>query len=365
MIVLQAFLITCTLLLCLFYLLLYKGWSAKTAISTKRQHQPITIIVAAHNEAHHLPKLIPALLEQDYPDFEVILALDRCTDESLEVLKQFRSHSFLRILEIAETPSAYSGKKYALKTAIDAAANDLLVFTDADCIPESDLWLQTIDASFGSDTKIAIGYSPYEHHPGMLNRLIRYETIFVALQYFAFAKLGIPYMGVGRNMAYYKSFYQSKQGFGAFSRITGGDDDLFISHHATRLNLNSYYKEGSFVFSKPKLTWKSWFKQKQRHLSVGKHYKSSHQIILSLLGASQVGFWLTFVILVALNASLSPLAVCYFCRMICFSLFFAKGIRTIGDRFEWWWIPLMDVIHTIYLLIIGPIGYFTKKVKWN
>ena len=365
MIFAQAFLISFTIIQCLFYLYLKSGWRKSPTCYHPKKTAPVSIVVAAHNEAHHLPKLLSALLAQEYPVFEIVLVLDRCTDNSLEVLKAFQDAPHLLVIEIDETSAGFSGKKYALHKGIEAAKYELLAFTDADCVPRSNQWLKHVSTAFGPDTAIAIGYSPYQRFPGLLNRLIRYETITVALQYFSMAQLGHPYMGVGRNMAYRKTFYTTKRGFGQFSATTGGDDDLFISHHATSSNINSYYSVDSFVDTIPKQTWRSWFKQKQRHLSVGKHYRKSHQLILSLLSASQIGFWLTFVILAAVEAVLLSLVLCYLCRIICLMLFFGKGLRKLGDNFEWWWIPVLDVIYTTYLMTIGPVGYFTKRVKWS
>jgi len=345
---------------------MFSTWSDKREANTSGlTEKPISVIVAAHNEQENLKELVPLLLNQNYSQKEIIIALDRCIDKSEKVIRQFQDHPNLHLVNIVETPPAFSGKKFALTRAIEIAHHEILVFTDADCRPSDKNWLKHVNESFTDQIKISIGYSPYLKVPGVLNKFIRYETLLTCLQYFSFSRLGMPYMGVGRNMAYKKSFFQEKGGFGDFKSINGGDDDLFIGSHATRSNINSYYNNESFVFSKAKNSWKSLFKQKRRHLSVGKYYQKKHQLILGLLGSTQIMFWLTFAILAMLKASLSLLVLCFLIRLICFNLFFIRGARTISYKFELLWTPFLDLVHTLFLLIMGPVGFFTKRVKWS
>ena len=326
---------------------------------------PVSVIVAARNEYHNLKILIPALLNQEYHNFEIVIALDRCSDDSEKLTNEYTSIPNLRFININELPDSFSGKKYALTRAIEDSNHELLVFTDADCIPASTKWLQIVTSSYKVSTQIVIGYGPYTQAPGSINLFVRYETILSALQYLTFSRLGMPFMGVGRNMSYRKSFFQHKNGFDQFSGIIGGDDDLFVSHHATRNNINSYYSKESHVFSKAKDNWKSLFLQKKRHLSVGKYYRKKHQVILGLLGATQIMFWLTFAILAILKVSLPVLIGCLVVRYTFLILFFTKGTKVLEENFTWLWIPVLDIIHTLFLLIMGPLGFFTKRVKWN
>ncbi len=356
-----------TLVQSAFYVFMMAQWSKKqTNILSRNQVTPISVIVAAHNEEENLVKLIPILLDQNHHDFEVIVAVDRSNDESLAYLTALKAtDNRLNFIDIKKTPSNYSHKKYALSEAIKIAKNNLLVFTDADCTPVSQDWLSIVAASFKDKTEIAIGYSPYLKISGLLNRFIRYETLLTAIQYFTFSKAGIGYMGVGRNMAYQRDLFLKNDGYSTHRHITGGDDDLFIGRLANQHNVSTYYGNQAFVNTLPEQSWGNYFKQKRRHLSVGKHYKQSHQILLTMLGVSQIMFWLTFVILATIKINLPLLVLCFAIRILLQNAFFIKGTREIGDNFEYIWILFLDLIHTLFLIVMGPIGFFTKKVKWN
>ncbi len=190
---------------------------------------PVSVIVCARNEALHLTAFLPAVLEQDFPEFEVIVVDDDSSDETAAVLQQFQQkYDRLRVIRLA--PKTGPGKKQALEAGIAAARYERLVFTDADCRPASPLWLRHIAGGFGkAGVEIVLGYAPAYTRSGLLNRWIRFETLQTAMQYFSFALAGLPYMGVGRNLAWLKPVFGRVQGFSRHRRIPSGDDDLLVN----------------------------------------------------------------------------------------------------------------------------------------
>ena len=139
--------------------------------------------------------------------------------------------------------------------------------------------------------EVILGYSPYHKRPGMLNKIIRFETFHSALQYLSYALAGSPYMGVGRNLSYKKELFLRNKGFSAVNHLPGGDDDLFINKVATRHNTNIVIDPGTFTLSEPKKDFGEWLKQKTRHYSTGKFYKFRHQFLLGLYSFSHFLFY--------------------------------------------------------------------------
>jgi hypothetical protein len=142
----------------------------------------------------------------------------------------------LRIIEVERSKHLGIGKKLPLTLGIKAAKSEHLVFTDADCIPKSNDWLQKMVENFSETKSIVMGYGPYQFEKGLLNKLIRFDTSFIAMNYFSFALAKLPYMGVGRNLAYTKSTFYEVHGYKSHYSISSGDDDLFIQEAAKRRN---------------------------------------------------------------------------------------------------------------------------------
>jgi glycosyltransferase involved in cell wall biosynthesis len=259
---------------------------------------PVSVIICARNEAENLKKHLGKVLEQDYPDFEVIVVNDCSEDKTYEVLAEYLGkYKNLKLSTIHKDPKFTHSKKLAQFIGIKAAANDILLFTDADCIPASPKWIEEMASQFGPDTNVVLGYGGYNKRPGLLNLYIRYDTMFIALQYLGFALRGIPYMGVGRNLAYTKSLFFAGKGFSNHSHIASGDDDLFINQNAAKNSTSVKFSHNSHTRSIPAASVEEWVKQKQRHLTTAVHYKFRDKILLITEPLSRVFFYVTLTVL--------------------------------------------------------------------
>jgi len=327
---------------------------------------PISIIVAAHDELDNLKELVPLLLAQEYPKFEVIIVEDRCNDETFDYLREeSKKDDRLRIVRIASKPDHVNGKKFALTLGIKAAVNDWVLLTDADCRPSSSYWVKEMSRACGEGKDLVLGYSPYQRGKGFLNSFIRYESLLAAIQFIGLAILGRPYMGVGRNLAYKKSLFLKSKGFHDHLGVTGGDDDLFVNQHATSGNTSVVLGENSIVTSIPKNSWAEFYMQKVRHLSVGKHYKASDKILLGLFSASLILTWSLLVPVALLFPIVYVVLGVFIIRWILLSILTHQASRKLGYAFEGWKTPFLDFIFVIYYLVIGLVALQTKRVRWK
>jgi len=282
-----------------FYGVLYGNFAFSKSISRKQNIIPISVLICAKNEAENLKLFLPSIINQDYTKFEIVLINDASHDSTLEVMESFaQKHNNIKIVNVKNIEAFWGNKKYALTLGIKAATNDYLLFTDADCKPLSNYWIKEMASYFTKDNSIVLGYGAYNKiKNSFLNKLIRYETLLTAVQYFSFAKLGMPFMGVGRNLAYHRSEFFKANGFIKHIDVRSGDDDLFINEVANTKNTSICYSKESFTISKPKITFGAWFRQKRRHVSTANRYQFKHKALLALFYVSQFLFWTLSIIL--------------------------------------------------------------------
>lgn len=339
---------------------------------------PVSVVVCAHDEAENLRELVPLLLSQDHPDFEVIIVNDRSNDSTFDyLLAETKSDPRLRMVDVKSTPERVNGKKYGLTLGIKAATHEWILLTDADCRPVGNQWIRSMSRRFVEGTDFVIGFSPYMWRKGFLNLFIRFETLLTAIQYFAFGWMRNPYMGVGRNLAYRKSLFLEQKGFNNYLHVTGGDDDLFVNMHARGKNTQMEISEESQVLSFPKSTWRSYREQKVRHLSVGKRYRFSHRFLLGLFSTSWIFTWLTWIVLVvwmAPSLTGSPfwrnpetylIVLPFVLRWIVLILLFRGMLRKASLGFALWTLPVLDFIYAIHYLSTGLLALTTKKIRWR
>ena len=138
------------------------SFALQRAETKLKKHIPLSVIICAKNEAKNLEENLPYILNQNYSNFEVVLVNDSSSDETLEVMEHFEANSKnIKIVDVKSNEAFWGNKKYALTLGIKASSNDFLVFTDADCKPNSNKWLAQISSKFSNQKAIVLGYGAY------------------------------------------------------------------------------------------------------------------------------------------------------------------------------------------------------------
>ncbi|MBR4520919.1 MAG: glycosyltransferase [Paludibacteraceae bacterium] len=267
--------------------------NAGTEEQTAPTEQPgVSVIVCAKNEEQNLRDYLQALFTQDYPEYEVIVVNDGSVDDTRTFLEYWQKrYRNLRLTFVPIEAQVTSTKKLAITLGAKAAQYDYLLLTDADCRPESPHWISEMMKGFAqpsavssqqSEVSIVLGFGAYFVKPGLLNRLIQFDTLLNGLQYLGMAVCGHPYMGVGRNLAYRKQLFFAHGGFYGLLNNKAGDDDLFVNREATATNTAVVCTPDSLTWSVPKNSLSDWLHQKRRHLSVAPKYKFATKLRLGL-----------------------------------------------------------------------------------
>jgi cellulose synthase/poly-beta-1,6-N-acetylglucosamine synthase-like glycosyltransferase len=331
----------------------------------KDSQPPVSVIICARNEADNLKNNLPDVLLQQYNLFEVIVVNDHSTDETTDVLACFQNqYSNLIVIENIYSEKKLKGKRNALLKGIEAAKNEYLIFTDADCKPVSAQWLQYMAVPFVNGKEIVIGYSPYSEENSFLNKLLRYETFFTAVQYSGFALAGMTYMATGRNMAYTKSLFLRSKNFFNKNTPASGDDDLLINELSTAENTQLVLDENSFTVSKPISTWRGWFNQKTRHYRAGFYYKPMHRLVLGLFYASWLMFYLTALLLLLSLSNYVYVIDAMFFLMFTKLLVSYLTMQRLKARTLWIYQPLFDFLLPLFLFTLGTLSLI-KQSKWK
>ena len=339
-------------------------------------YEPVSVIVCARDAYEYLLDIIPVLLKQDYPEYEVVIVNDCSQDQTEEYLKDLaRNNPKINLVNLTQNLNFFQGKKFPLSMGIKSARHDLLLLTDADCVPSTDQWIKEMVKTYDKNTEIVVAYGPYFERKGLLNKLIRFDTLYIAMQYLSLALAKKPYMGVGRNLSYRKSTFMNNKGFTSHYNIPSGDDDLFISQVANKRNTNVYIDSVNRVESEPKRTWRTWIRQKRRHYSTGVKYKPQTNRILGLLLGSRLAYYPTLVALFfmpqAFNISFGE--IYYFAIIGFFALIhyitqfiiYHKSAKQLGERhLGLIFTPIYDCFFMIFTTILGVWSTFFKPKGW-
>lgn len=332
----------------------------------KSQQHPVSVIVCARDEAANLANYLPGVLVQTYPTtHEVIVVNDNSVDETKYLLDEFKkTFKHLHVVNLEYEAKLIPGKKYPLSIGIKEAKHEVVMLTDADCLPVSEFWMQKIQDGFGDGIEIVLGYGSYNKRPGLLNKLIRFETFHTAIQYLSYALAGTPYMGVGRNLSYTKRLFFNNKGFSSLNHVPGGDDDLFINMVATKNNTSVVIDHDAITLSEPKKEWKDWVRQKARHYSTGKFYKAKHRFLLGLYSITHFLFYPLFIGSILFFDWRVVLGI-FLVRFISQGLVFYKSMEKLNEKDLWPWWFFLDIWMFCYYLIFAPALWKKPRQTWN
>lgn len=348
--------------------------SSKNPTSTGSQKEEgVTVLVAAHNEFTNLKTLIPKLFEQNYSNFDVMIVNDRSTDRTKRLLEEMMEiYPKLRSVTIKYTPRHVTPKKFALTLGIKVTKNEVILLTDADCIPQTNNWIKKMTAPVREQGKtFSLGFSGYENKPGFLNSWIQFETLLTALFYMSFGLWKKPFMGIGRNLCYRKNFFMEVKAFKGFWHVEGGDDDLFVNQYATGKNTAIVIDPEANTLSQPKTTKTEYFIQKKRHLHAGKYYRGEDKQKIGFYSLSHALFWLGgigLLIYFGLDQSweqfLIVLGIILLRSFLMLSIFnsASKKIQGIKAPINTW---IHDLVYLGYFWVLGSISQQAKDIKWK
>ena len=335
------------------------------AVST--QEYPVSVIICARDEAENLVKHLPGVLVQNYrSSHDVMVVNDNSTDETKYIIEEFQK-TFKNLINLPLTQEALliPGKKFPLSMGIKAAKYEILLLTDADCMPASENWIQKMQAGYYKpEIDIVLGYGAYRKMPTLLNKLIRFETFHTALQYLSFALAKMPYMGVGRNLSYKRQMFIKSKGFASINHIPSGDDDLFINKIATKNNTAIIIDKEAHTISDAKQTWGEWFKQKKRHLTTAKFYKPKFKLLLGLYSFSAFWVYPSLILSIIFYNWWLALAV-YGVRLLLLAFVWKKSMNKLNEGDLWPMFLFFDLWQFIYYLIFAPALLLKPGKSWK
>jgi glycosyltransferase involved in cell wall biosynthesis len=334
--------------------------------SSSKKQEGISVVICARNAYYSLKENLPSLLEQDYPNFEVVIVNYASDDDTAYLLTTMAdSEPRLKIVEIKENLNFFTGKKFPLSIGIKSAQNDLIVVTDPTCRPASRNWLSLLMAGFADSTEIVLGYGAYEKKKGFFNKLVRFDIAQNAVKYFSFALAGIPYKGVGRNLAYRRSLFFRNNGFISHYRLSSGEDDLFINKVARGSNTKIITNPESFTVAEAKFDFRNWFLWKKRKFFTPYFYRFKHKFLLGAYNFNVIAFYLLFICLLAFQYNPLFITAAFLFRMIFQILIFHFGMKRLKERGLAWFLPFFEIILLFINLSAFFSNLFIKTSKWR
>lgn len=326
---------------------------------------PLSVIIVTNDSATMLKENLPSILEQDYPEFEVIVVNDESSvenDNALKILGNNYHHLYCTF--IPKSAKYISKKKLGVAMGIKASKYDWIVVTEPYCKPESKDWLRSMARNFVPGTDIVLGYCNYNSDQGMFAKRIISDMLMVSMRFLGRAIGGKPYMGIGRNMAYRKDIYLSHKGFHNQLPLLRGDDDLLINEISNRRNTKVCLSSNSIMRMPLPKTRKQWKEEKIGYEVTGSNYKGHARVINAIETWSSLLFTISVLALFITSIfyrewiyTISALTL-WILKEITVMEIFTKTAKAMGEKVSTY-LFVYDIMRPLYSLSL-KIEYITR-----
>lgn len=328
--------------------LYYWFWPAFKKPNVKKpstESPAVSVVVCVNRDVTHLDRLLQCLLVQRYGQFEIVIVNDG-PDKEIAGFLLHHPHRFrFKLIEFDASRKATPGKKAPLAAGIEAASHDLILLTDADCVPGPE-WIGEMLNCMDDKTEMVLGVAPLFERAGLMNMLQRMDNFITAIQYIGAALRGKPYMGVGRNLLYRRALFTRTDGFAGHTHIASGDDDLFVQAAANGKNTTVCMGKKAFVYSEAASTWMAWLHQKRRHLSASKGYHVNAKFQTSVFAISWLVLWVGLPFIMSTGFSWYTIGLCV---VLLLWLFFLLAARRFAQESLIPWYPLLAAGYCVML----------------
>ncbi len=330
----------------------------KSRQSAPQQHN-YSLIIAAHNEATQIADCLQALANQNYPaeKFEVILAADRCTDETVAIAEKFHDQfSRLHIIEIKDVPPGVSPKKNALDLAIQAANFDHFIFLDADVITPAN-HLRAMDESFRQNTAAVVSLMKFDPPQNFWQRFIVFEKLISWCISGAGVGYNAPIISYGGNWGYTRKVFTESGGFAEIRESLSGDDDLMLQRFGKLgARIDFCLNPAGWVRTPHLNSFSHFLRQRRRHFSAGQRYSTRLQVGYFFFHLSNLLLWIMPLIY-------TPALFFLLLKLLADYLVTRRGQTIFQERTSLLNFILFDGLYMLYNTLIGPLGHI-GKIKW-
>lgn len=337
---------------------------------TDDELEPVSVVVWTRDSYEYLIEMLPLLLNQDYPDFEIVVVNDCSEDGTEDYLKDLeRVEPRIKPVLLRQHLNFFNGKKFPLSMGIKSAKNDLLILTDVNCKPDTNKWLRSVVDCYKRNTEVVIGYCPIMFKKGLLNRIMRFDGLQQGLFYLSSALNGHPYMGIGKNLSYRKEMFYRNKGFTSHYTTSVGDDDLFISQVATKKNAEVLIDADNAIRTLPTDSFSLWMHQKSSRYSTIPQYNLGTKVSQGIFLWSQFLFYASFIALLCLPHAfdlsigaiyyIPVLAIIFLLRYGTQMFIYHKASKRLGEKGL---LPGL-IVYDILLTILSPLQRLMGRMK--
>ena len=375
--ILVGILFFCAVVLCIYYFRLLKIKTDKSSPDLNDQ-RPISIVIATRNEHDQLRQNLPFFLDQNHPNFEVVVVIDDSDKDLVYIISEFEKlYSNLKVVSFEWSTNFFVSRKFAESVGIKSATHDRILLSHISTRPASPEWVSQMSKTLSNNKKIVIGYHTLASKISLLNAFIRFDTFFYTLRYLRATLSGHPFTASSKNLAFDRSLFYEAKGVAKFYNVNTGDEDMFVNKASTSTNTTIEINPNAFIKGQEIVSFSEWFAKKVRHRVLIREFKTFNRLGFAIHDLFLVLFYMiSFVILGCFFLSKTTVFVVpvellmisggiILLKLIVQWAVFKQIMGRFKERGFLLLIPVFDFMNLLILPVLLFTGLFTKRITWR
>ena len=350
--------------------LFYQLLMAHFSLSGKKKDKPVdypsfSIIVPSRNYEENLRELVPTLLEQDYPDFEVVVVDDCSYDGTEWYLNELKLQSTKlktsRIIQETDFPNAL-----AITIGIRAASKEWLIFLNPLCRVSGKDWLKSFAEELNPKSETAFGFVKYTNSYGSMRKFIKYENFDSFILYGSARYLGLSMPITDMNVAYKREQFLSRRGFAAVLDSPFSENELYLNKISNRSNSVYLQSRASAVSFVGDTDWYDGMNFKKKQLLLKKKFTVGQSIFLWTNTISRLVFDISMIALLILSPWRIWVAGIWLLKIIHELVWGIVSMKRLGEKNLFPGLLIFRSIIPLFNSIVSINQLFTgQKRKWK
>lgn len=299
----------------------------------------VAIIVVAQEEADKLRKHLPVFLEQKYPvEYQVIVVDIHSIDDTLKLLEHFEEqYKHLAHSSIPASARDISKQRLAMTLGLKTACTEWVIFTQADCCPESDEWLASFMNANTNGKKAIIGLTKYAPSNNWLMRKRQFLRLWQQMQWIPFAENHHPYWADNTLLAYRKAYFFEHHGFESDSKLLVGAAPLLVNRNISKDQCAISVHQKAFLVQDEPLPH-TWLQERVYSIAIRKNatskflYNSWYAIRVWLPILYTISTIVSCIMWISYPFVVGALAVLWICTHIVRDITFNRTAKQLGIK---------------------------------
>lgn len=350
------------------FILLFEKHEDTTQLRGFIPDEKVSIIVPFRNENTTIINCLEGIAEQEFPKelMEVILVDDNSEDNGKQLAETFLKEKQVPFKLIDLKEKNLSGKKTAIEEAVTQASGNIIITRDADTYTQNNLWLKSVAFYFKNTNTNLLIPPVILAGTSLIQAFQQFENMAITCVGYAFAKIKLPFVCSGANLAFKKDSFLKADPYKDNKRIASGDDMFLLQSFIKKHFLITAVKNNNIlVYTNAEVSFKSFINQRIRWASKAKDIK-----INAAKGIATLLFLTNLMLLICLsscsfsspNSTFCLFALLYKC-LIDFLLLFL-GVFMFKQKLNFiFYLPAF--IANLFYIPIVSIASISIKPSWK